>query len=280
MVLGVSRRVVVFIIVCLIARSAVAGPKVVVGKNVAADQRISIEQVDHAGWEALLKRYVNEDGNVDYATWRGSEDVAKLDEYLNALSHAEPRLRSSKEARLAFWINAYNALTIKGILREYPTTSIRNHTPRLYGYHIWKDLQLIVGDGAYSLEHIEHEVLRKMGEPRLHFAIVCASRSCPRLLNEAYTAAKLEEQLVANTRAFFANPNNFRHAAGSFQLSSILKWFGEDFGNTQAMQLRYIAPYLPDRTSQQAAARGTGRISYLRYDWGLNDQKTDRTTRR
>ena len=280
MVSVVSRRLVVCCIVCLVTRNVAAGPKVVVGRAVAANQRISMEKVDHTAWEALLKRYVNEDGDVNYATWHGSADVAKLDQYLKALSHAEPQLRSSKEAKLAFWINAYNALTIEGILREYPTTSIRKHTPRLYGYHIWKDLQLMVGDSAYSLEQIEHEVLRKMGEPRVHFAIVCASRSCPRLLNEAYTSEKVAEQLVANAEAFFANQNNFRYSDGSFQLSSILKWFAEDFGNTQAARLRYIAPYLPDQTSQRAAARGAGRLSYLRYDWGLNDQKTDRTARR
>ena len=266
---------------CLAASTAEAGPKVGVGRKVPANQRVSFDRIDHSTWDALLRKYVDTAGNVDYTTWkRSAADVRTLDQYLNTLSAADPRQRSTKNAALAFWINAYNALTIQGILREYPTTSIRNHTARLYGYNIWKDLLLVVGDGQYSLEQIEHEVLRKMGEPRIHFAIVCASHSCPRLLNEAYTADKLQQQLAANTQNFFANPENFRYQNGTFFVSSILKWFAEDFGNNSAAQLRTIAPHLPDRASQQAALRGAGRIVYLDYDWSLNDQKTARTVRR
>ena len=184
------------------------------------------------------------------------------------------------EGQLAFWINAYNAVTIKGILREYPTSSIRNHTAKLFGYNIWYDLLLIVGDSKISLHDVEHEVLRKTGEPRIHFAIVCASHSCPRLLNEAYTVEMLEEQLTTNTQNFFANRDNFRYSNGTFYLSSILKWFAEDFGSIQSAQLRSIAPYLPDRASQQAAASGSGRISYLSYDWSLNEQPPARNARR
>jgi len=119
-----------------------------------------------------------------------------------------------------------------------------------------------------------------MGEPRIHFAIVCASFSCPRLLNQAYTADQLERQLAANTRNFFANPQNFRYESGTFYMSSILSWFEADFGGSQDEQLKSITPYLPDRTSQQAAASGAGRISYLKYNWSLNDQKTARSERR
>jgi len=137
---------------------------------------------------------------------------------------------------------------------------------------------LTVGKNSYSLEDIEHQILRKMGEPRIHFAIVCASFSCPRLLNEAYVAARLEEQLTINTRAFFANGGNFRFDAQSrrFYLSSILSWFGEDFGSNQAAQLKTIAPYLPSQVASQAANSNSISISYLDYDWSLNEQKTAR----
>jgi hypothetical protein len=121
--------------VCLAAGTALAGSKITVGQAVAANQRVSMDQVDHNVWDTLLKRYVNAVGNVDYTAWqRSAADVRALDGYLNTLSQADRGIRAGKESRLAFWINAYNALTIKGILREYPTTSIRNHTPRLYGY--------------------------------------------------------------------------------------------------------------------------------------------------
>jgi len=260
-----------------------AGQKVSVGRNVPANQLVSMDQIDHRVWDGLLKRYVDENGNVAYAQWKQSaQDTQALDSYLATLSSANPQARASKEATLAFWINAYNAVTVRGILREYPTTSIRNHTAKAFGYNIWKDLLLTVGGSGYSLDQMEHQVLRKMGEPRIHFAIVCASISCPRLLNEAYTATKLNDQLTTNTKHFFAQPGNFRYDAGrrQFQLSSILKWFGEDFGDSQAAQLRAIAPYLPTREAYDAAVANSVSISYLDYDWGLNDQTAVRAARR
>ena len=118
-------------------------------------------------------------------------------------------IKAKRESQLAFWINAYNAVTIRGILREYPTTSIRSHTPRLFGYHIWKDLKLYVGGKPYSLDQIEYEVLRQMDEPRIHFATVCASISYPNLLNEAYVPGELEIQLAANAKDFFRASRTF-----------------------------------------------------------------------
>ena len=261
----------------------VAGQKVSVGKNVPANQLVLMDQIDHGVWDGLLKRYVDDNGNVAYAQWQKSaQDTRALDSYLAALSSANPKARASNEATLAFWINAYNAVTIRGILREYPTTSVRNHTAKLVGYNIWDDLLLTVGGNGYSLNQMEHEVLRKMSEPRIHFAIVCASRSCPRLLNRAYTEDKLDEQLTTNTKVFFANPGNFQYDAArrQFHLSSILKWFGGDFGDGQAAQLRTIAPYLPTRDAHDAAVAGSGSVSHLDYDWGLNDQTAVRAARR
>ena len=125
-------------------------------------------------------------------------------------------------------------------------------------------------------------ILRKeLKEPRIHFAIVCASVGCPPLRSEAYVAARLEEQLDDNARVFVKSDRvQVDRDAGRLGLSPILKWFAEDFGRTQAEKLRAISAYLPDRTSQQAAANGGGRISYLGYDWSLNDQKAPRTARR
>jgi hypothetical protein len=237
-------------------------------------RRIPVDRIDHSAWDALLRQYVDREGLVDYARWKASAaDQTLLEAYLAHLSSAAPRRDSSREARLAFWINAYNAVTLKGILREYPTTSIRNHTAKLFGYNIWTDLQLLVADRPYSLEAIEHRILRKMGEPRIHFAIVCASIGCPRLLNEAYTAERLDVQLTANARAFFRDPTKFRadRKNARVHVSPILKWFAEDFGPDTAAQLRAITPYLP-REAQSLGRSGTIRVSYLRYDWGLNDR--------
>ena len=262
--------------------NCLAGTKVRLGRAVAANSRVSMDRISHAPWSELLARYVDTAGMVNYKAWKASPaDVKRLDQYLNSLSAASTSAGASREAQLAFWINAYNAVTVRGILREYPTTSIRNHTPRVFGYHIWHDLLLQVGGGSYSLTQIEHEMLRKMGEPRIHFAIVCASLGCPRLLGEAYTAATLNDQLNHNAKNFFAQRANFQYdsRARSIKLSYILDLFGEDFGANTAAQLKRIAPYLPDAASRKLAAGGNARVSYLDYDWNLNDQATRRTAR-
>jgi hypothetical protein len=199
--------------------------------------------------------------------------VRALDGYLNRLSAASFGPTTSREVQLAFWINAYNAVTVKGILREYPTSSIRNHTAKLFGYNIWKDLQLLVSGKPYSLDAMEHEILRKMGEPRIHFAIVCASVGCPPLRNEAYVAARIDQQLTDNAQVFFADPSKlqFDVNAGTLEVSPILSWFAADFGANAAEQLRIVAPYMP-AAAQALAGGGRARVSYLDYDWGLNDQ--------
>lgn len=260
---------------------AQAGDPVWVGQNVRGS--VSMEQVDHTPWDRLLKKHVDRDGYVNYKVWHASSaDRQALTAYLNSLSQVNPQAKASKDAKLAFWINAYNAVTVHGILREYPTSSIRNHTAKLFGYNIWKDLKLIVAGQGYSLEHIEHQILRKMSEPRIHFAIVCASVGCPRLLNEAYTAKAVQTQLDTNAKDFFSRKQNFQYDARSrrFHLSSILSWFGEDFGNGQTAQLRTISKWLPDRASQAAAQSGAGSMSFLDYNWNLNDQASRRVARR
>ena len=250
------------------------GQDVLVGQKVTADQRISMDRIDHSSWDALLQKHVNEQGQVNYRGWHASQaDSAALDAYVNHLSAASFTEAATREGQLAYWINAYNAITIKGILKEYPTSSIRNHTSKLGGYNIWKNLKLQVGDRAISLDAMEHEVLRKMSEPRIHFAIVCASHSCPRLLNRAYVGTNLEAQLTENTKAFFANSENFRYdeSRRKFHMSSIIEWFAKDFGANKAAQLATIAPWLPSQAAAQAARSNSVSVSYLNYSWDLNE---------
>jgi hypothetical protein len=261
--------------------AAEAGSTVYVGRP--GTGRGSMDRIDHSSWDKLLRKYVDKDGYVNYRSWHASSsDRQALSGYLNSLSQVNPQVSTSKGAKLAFWINAYNAVTVHGILREYPTSSIRNHTAKLFGYNIWKDLQLYVGGRPYSLEAIEHQTLRKMSEPRIHFAIVCASIGCPRLLNEAYTASKVQQQLEINAKDFFSRSQNFRYDAQGqrFYLSSILSWFAEDFGSGHAAQLRTISKWLPGKAAQDAARAGTGSISYLDYNWNLNDQASRSVARR
>jgi len=276
-------------IVCALVLAAVAGvfcilsihsgraERFVPGRNWPATELVSIDEIDHRGWDGLLQRFVDDDGNVDYAAWKDSPaDVQSLDDYLGQLSRAEPNQSASRDARLSFWINAYNALTVRGILREYPMTDFQDGRTRPKPFKLWNDLLLHVGSRDYSLGQIEHELLRPMREPRIHFAIVCGSRGCPRLLNRAYQTAELERQLRENSRHFFADPQKLEYdrSTGQLRLSPILKWYTEDFGDSEAEVLETIGPYLPDRVARQRG-RAVGLSSrYLDYDWTLNQQPT------
>lgn len=247
---------------------------VLVGTTIPVPQRLALAQIDHGTWTQLLQKYVDSQGQVNYRDWLATTaDVQALDDYLDHLSRANEQ--GTREQKLAYWINAYNAVTIRGILREYPTTSIRNHTARFFGYNIWKNLKLQVNDRQVSLDQMEHEILRKLSEPRIHFAIVCASIGCPKLLDRAYLPDTLEQQLADNTRDFFADTSKFRYDAATrtFHCSPILDWFKEDFGNNQTERLQRIAAWLSDEVAAQAAAGGTGTIVYLDYNWDLNDQQ-------
>ncbi len=244
---------------------------------VSTGQLVPLERIGHSRWDHLLKKYVDQDGMVNYAAWKQSPaDLAALDEYLLALGQGDPGAETSPQRQLAFWINAYNALTVQGILREYPTSSIRNHTAKVFGYNIWDDLLLAVGPKSYSLNAMEHKILRKLKEPRIHFSIVCASIGCPRLLGEAYTPEQLETQLAGNTRDFFSRRKHFRVDSGqrTLYVSAILKWFAEDFGRTVQEGLAGLADYMPDDATRRLIETGSFSVVYLDYDWGLNDQQS------
>ncbi len=135
-------------------------------------------------------------------------------------------------------------------------------------------MKLQVDDQQVSLEHIEHEILRKLDEPRIHFAIVCASLGCPKLKNEAYSAERVDQQLESNTRDFFNDRSKFQFdkAAKRVQLSPILKWFSEDFGDSQTERLKWVAQYAPIAAASLLTDELV-RVSYLSYDWGLNQQQ-------
>ena len=193
----------VLTLLTLTSSSASAASNEHAGKAWPESEQVSMDQIDHAPFDQLLQKYVDEKGFVSYKAWHGDAgDRQKLKDYLASLGRGSSTKPASQEAKLAFWINAYNATTIEGIMRVYPTSSIRQHTAKFFGYNIWKNLLLYAGDRQISLEDIENKVLRKMGEPRIHFAIVCASIGCPRLLNHAYTAETVKDQLASQRKGF------------------------------------------------------------------------------
>lgn len=268
---------VVFATVAL-SRNAWGGKKIFVGKS-PPPSPVSMNDINHQSFDVLLHKYVDKNGMVDYRRWKASpKDLAALDEYLDHLSTADPKKQATREARLAYWINAYNSVTLRGMLDVYPTTSIRKHTATIYGYNIWKDLLLRLGNGtSISLDDIEHQRLRKMSEPRIHFAIVCASMSCPRLLDEAYVASRIDDQLESNSRDFFSRRQNFEQRDGRFYLSKLLDWYGSDFGSDLSAQLKAYAQWLPTESTRQQAVGGSVGVRYLAYDWSINEQPRKKT---
>jgi hypothetical protein len=254
--------------------------KVVIGGPATNAPRVALDKVDHAALAKLLEKYVDERGLVAYGRWKATPaDVETLDQYLASLGAADLQAPTYGNAEIAFWINAYNALTLKGILREYPTSSIRNHTSILGGYNLWTDLLLPVDRRNYSLDDMEHDVLRgRLREPRIHFAVVCAAKGCPPLRNQPYTTAGLDNELADNARRFFARPENFRVDAKDrvVYLSEIFDWYGQDFAHTTSEQLQRIRPHLPEAEDLGWIEKPDVTVKFLKYDWDLNDQDPKR----
>ena len=218
--------------------------------------------VSHAPWDSLLRQYVDTAGWVDYDAWQA--DTQALVRYLDTLSQYPPAAGVAAEEQVAYWLNAYNAFTVLLILRHYPLGSITELHRLRYVATVWDEKWFRIGGQAMSLGQIEHDILRKhFQEPRIHFALNCASYSCPPLRREAYTAARLDTQLDAQARAFLADPRRNRITADRAEISMIFLWFRGDF--TQEGSLRdYLNRYAPVTITPEAAIR------YLSYDWSLN----------
>ncbi len=246
---------------------------IVVRPRAGAPAPVKDGRVDHSPLDALLKTYVDDRGLVDYAAWK-ARDRPALERYLAAMAAVRPDALSHGNERLAYWINVYNALVLHGMLHFYPTKSVREHVSPVWGFNFWDDVRIEVEGNERSLNAIEHEILRKMGEPRVHFAIVCASLGCPRLRNEAYSGPRLDAQLDQNARDFFGNPEKFRidREKKTVYLTRIMKWFGEDFGGTDRAKLDFAARFVTSDEDRAFLRRHDLEVRYLDYDWGINDK--------
>jgi uncharacterized membrane protein YdjX (TVP38/TMEM64 family) len=206
---------------------------------------------------------------VDY---RAVKADPALEGALAALALAKGASLRTDAERLAFWTNAYNLLAIKAVLDQYPTTSIKDGGSLLSP--IWKKKVGVVDGAVYSLDDIEHGILRKgFKEPRVHFAIVCASLSCPDLRPEPFEAARLDAQLDEQTAAFLSNPTKGLQAGPegkSASVSSIFKWFSRDFEGSGGPAAFIRARSSPDVAGRIRSLTDAG-LSYLGYDWSLND---------
>ncbi|MBI4532687.1 MAG: DUF547 domain-containing protein [Candidatus Melainabacteria bacterium] len=249
----------------------------------------------YLGWESDLRRYVDRNGDVNYMDWKGNR--TGVDVFLQAASRvtAQEYSRMSKEEKLALWINIYNAFTVKQILDHYP---IHRSGFNLYPQSsirqipgIWDRYRVSVASRSVTLNDIEHKILRgEMKEPLIHFAINCASRGCPKLLNKAYRASSIHQELDEAARDFVNDPkrNKIDALRRTVELSQILDWFGDDFkgryggkalvgrSTKESAVINLLLQYMPAGDKKVLILSNKFSLRYMTYDWSLNDQGASR----
>jgi hypothetical protein len=208
----------------------------------------------HDGWDKLLQKHAQQ-GKVNYKLFKN--DKVALETYIKTLSANTPAASASKQEKMAFWLNAYNALTIKLILDNYPIKSIKD----LDKGNPWDVSRYALGGKNYSLNEIENTILRPMGDARIHFGLNCAAKSCPPIHARAFVAATVETQLDQLTRTFINKTQENQLKGNTVKISNIFNWYAADFGNVITFLNKYAA--LP--------VYKNAKITYTMYDWNLNE---------
>lgn len=252
------------------------------------------QEFDYSDFAEALKTNVDDSGMVNYSQLKAKPQ--KLQAFITDIDNLDRKDfdKWNNNEKIAFWLNAYNALTLKAIIDNYPIKSSffrsriypKNSIRQIAG--VWDKIKFNVMGQNLSLGHIEHKILRvKFDEPRIHMAMVCAAIGCPPLRNEPYTSEKLHEQLDDQTRRFLANSEKFeiKRDDNRIYLSPIFKWFAGDFikkhapdknigrhNKEESAVLNFIAFYL-DNSQKDYVLSGNFSIKYLKYDWSLNEQK-------
>ncbi len=234
----------------------------------------SATTVDHSAWDAMLKQHVTRDetglNRVNYAAWK-RESRDGLLAYIGRMEKVEVT-KLSRPEQYAYWVNLYNAVTVALILKHYPVDSIRDIdiSPGFFSNGPWGAKLVEVGGVELSLDNIEHDILRvNWDEPRVHYAVNCASIGCPNLARDAYTGTQLDSQLDAAARAYIASPRGIHFDGDRVTVSKIYSWYDEDFGNSEAGVIEHISKYADGETAQRVA--GLSSIDDYEYDWSLND---------
>ena len=211
-------------------------------------------------FDSLLQKNVDKTGKVDYQSLKNNETL--LDNYLAYIQNNEPTKEWSSNKKKAFWINTYNAYTIKIILNNYPLKSIRDI--KIDGETAWKIPFVKIGQKRYTLDQIEHKILRKkFNDPRIHVGINCASVSCPRLWNFAFTEDNIASSLDNLMKEFINNTTRNKISKNNLEISEIFNWFSKDFMKNGTI-INYLNTYAAIKISEKAS------IKYLTYDWSLN----------
>ncbi len=226
--------------------------------------------VDQELWSTLLARYIDAQGHVAYRDLQ-TKDRAAFDAYLATLANAQTDGMTETEEK-AFWINAYNAVIVSGILQGYTAESLLARK-RLFS---WFTVRIAGKD--HTPDEIEHQILRKkFHDPRIHFTIVCASSSCPQLRREAYVPERLDAQLDEATQAFLRDPARNHLDGQSAALSKIFEWFAADFINSAGSVVAFVRRFVPE-DKQSLLPPTDSELHYLEYDWTLNAQEGQRVS--
>jgi hypothetical protein len=259
----------------LFTSSLTAAPKADLWPRWESHDPSSSAVVDHSAWARFLDRYLVTDhpsgiNRVRYGEVT-SEDRRELESYIDGLQ-GTPVSRLNRDEQMAYWINLYNAVTVKVILDHYPVSSITriDLSSGLFARGPWDAKLLRVEGEELSLNDMEHRILRPIWrDPRLHYAVNCASMGCPNLQNRAYTAANLEGLLEKGAREYINHPRGVALQGNKLVLSSIYDWFQEDFGGSEEGVLRHLRRYAAAELAGKLDGY-SGRISYG-YDWSLNE---------
>ena len=222
--------------------------------------------ITHELWDALLKKHVTEEGCVNYQGFQN--DSVEFSKYIHLLENHIPNdSHWKRDEQKAYWINAYNAFTVKLILNNYPVKSIKDIGGKIYRVNTaWAIKWIKLEGNDYSLDNIEHDVLRPIyRDPRIHAAVNCASVSCPKLRNFAFTAEQLDEQLDESMKSFLHDKNKNNLHARPVRLSKLFWWYKKDFLHEDKSVVQYINDFITD------TIESNHKPQYLDYDWGLNE---------
>lgn len=218
------------------------------------------DTLSHASWDQLLQQHVDAAGDVDYSGLKSEK--TKLSAYLDHLKSHPPQAAWSDNKAMAYWINLYNAFTIKAIVDAYPINSILD----LDNGAIWTTRTIEIGGTSYTLDQIEKDnLLAAFNEPKVHFAVNCAAASCPPLLNKAWTADNIQQYYDQMTRDFINNPAYNTLGANAVEVSKIFDWYATDFGGASN-----VPTYLQSYTTTTINPNAT--VTFKNYDWSLNEQ--------
>ncbi len=213
----------------------------------------------HFEWNRMLKSYVDEEGGVNYKGWKKEQEA--LRGYLKAMGQMETEGFTENDV-LAYYINIYNAATVDLILTHYPLESIKDI--EIDGNSAWEHPFILLNEKAITLNHLENEIIRKQfNDPKIHFALVCAAKSCPKLHNRAFTGENLNEVLTTLTTEFINNAEANTIQEDLLVVSRIFEWYSEDFGGKEG-----VIPFVRKHTNKKIGKNPT--LRFQDYDWSLN----------